>query len=111
MTDGSTENYWLALRRLERSAVKVACCVLRGAGRSNAVRLLDKPDIRKQTTGTDAIDPKHSSEADRKKRGDQKPRAKKPKRKIPLRSIDGSIVTLVKIACHLMQSSKGMRPG
>lgn len=41
MTDGSTENYWLALRRLERSAVKVACCVLRGAGRSNAVRLLD----------------------------------------------------------------------
>ena len=41
MTDGSTDNYWLALRRLERSAVKVACCVLRGAGRSNAVRLLD----------------------------------------------------------------------
>jgi len=61
--------------------VKVACCVLRGAGRSNAVRLLDKPDIRKQTTGTDAIDPKHSSEADRKKRGDQKPRAKKTKKK------------------------------
>ena len=41
MTDGSTDNYWLALRGLERSAVKVACCVLRGAGRSNAVRLLD----------------------------------------------------------------------
>lgn len=40
-----------------------------------------KPDIRKQTTGTDAVDPKHSSEADRKKRGDQKPRAKKTKKK------------------------------
>lgn len=40
-----------------------------------------KPDIRKQTTGTDAVDPKHSSEADRKKRDDQKPRAKKTKKK------------------------------
>jgi hypothetical protein len=40
-----------------------------------------KPDIRKQTTGTDAVDPNHSSEADRKKRGDQKPRAKKTKKK------------------------------
>ena len=40
-----------------------------------------KPDIRKQTTGTGAVDPKHSSEADRKKRGDQKPRTKKTKKK------------------------------
>ena len=40
-----------------------------------------KPDIRKQTTGAGAVDPKHSSEADRKKRGDQKPRTKKTKKK------------------------------
>lgn len=40
-----------------------------------------KPNIRKQTTGADVIAPKHSSEADRKKRADQKPRAKKTKKK------------------------------
>ena len=40
-----------------------------------------KPEIRKQKTGADAVDPKHSSEADRKRRGDQKPRAKKNKKK------------------------------
>jgi len=40
-----------------------------------------KPDIRKQKTGTDAVDPKHSSEADRKKRSEQKTRAKKTKKK------------------------------
>lgn len=38
-----------------------------------------KPDIRKQKT--DAVDPKHSSEADRKKRSEQKTRAKKTKKK------------------------------
>ncbi len=40
-----------------------------------------KPNIRKQKTGADAVDPKHSSEADRKRRGEQKPRAKKSKKK------------------------------
>ena len=40
-----------------------------------------KPDIRKQKTSADAIDPKHSSEADRNKRGEQKTRAKKTKKK------------------------------
>lgn len=68
-----------------------------------------KPEIRKQKTGADAIDPKHSSEADRKKRADQKPRAKKTKKKISLRSIAVSIAMLIKRVCHLMQSSKGMR--
>ena len=40
-----------------------------------------KPDIRKQKTSSDAVDPKHSSEADRKKRADPKPRGKKTKKK------------------------------
>jgi hypothetical protein len=40
-----------------------------------------KPNIRKQKTGADEVDPKHSSEADRKKRGEQKPRTKKTKKK------------------------------
>lgn len=40
-----------------------------------------KPNIRKQKTGADTVDPKHSSEADRKRRGEQKPRAKKTKKK------------------------------
>jgi len=40
-----------------------------------------KPNIRKQKTGADATNPKHSSEADRKRRGNQKPRAKKTKKK------------------------------
>ena len=40
-----------------------------------------KPEIRKQKTGADTVDPKHSSEADRKKRSEQKPRAKKNKKK------------------------------
>jgi hypothetical protein len=33
----------LVLKMLERSAVKVASCVLRGAGRSNVVSLLGDP--------------------------------------------------------------------
>jgi hypothetical protein len=33
----------LVLKMLERSAVKVASCVLRGAGRSNVVSLLGQP--------------------------------------------------------------------
>jgi len=32
-------------RRPERSAVKIACCVLRGAGRSDVVRLLHKSGV------------------------------------------------------------------
>jgi len=40
-----------------------------------------KPDIRKQKAGVDAVAPKHSSEADRKKRCDQKSRAKKTRKK------------------------------
>lgn len=40
-----------------------------------------KPEIRKQKAGGDAVDPSHSSEADRKKRSEQKPRVKKAKKK------------------------------
>jgi len=40
-----------------------------------------KPNIRKQKKGADEVDPKHSSEADRKRRGEQKPRTKKTKKK------------------------------
>jgi hypothetical protein len=40
-----------------------------------------KPNIRKQKKGADEVDPKHSSDADRKRRGEQKPRTKKTKKK------------------------------